>query len=312
MNKANNIFEMFDNINKNLLKKFDEFNEMKNNALKEYVGEGIHNEVTFKYDTKLEPEDKKKIIIDKLNRWNRLARVFGNDTVVKFEFGKDEIFYFTWDKDYDGFVTVDPNGDKFLYNAKDETLNKIVEDDKKDENEKKQDENENARKPSGVRSEVVDKTIIPGEIQGMEEEGIEKDFGLKDDKNLASNLRNALRNSYAEFKEKNEKCEEIFCPFVAAENFKADVIDQAAYETDFDDNDNPIQIKFDISWLLPDYEYDTDEYYIAIDDIYHNESANLDKFCELIKEKYNFSLGSWNVKFDEDKDVHEIQFIFTF
>ena len=133
MNKANNIFEMFDNISKNLLNKFDEFNEMKNNALKEYVGEGIHNEVTFKYDTKLEPEDKKKIIIDKLNRWNRLARVFGNDTVVKFEFCKDEIFYFTWDKDYNGFVTVDPNGDKFLYNAKDETLNKIVEGEKKDE-----------------------------------------------------------------------------------------------------------------------------------------------------------------------------------
>ena len=306
MNKANNIFEMFDNINKNLLKKFDEFNEMKNNVLKEYVGEGIHNEVTFKYDTKLEPEDKKKIIIDKLNLWNRLARVFGNDTVVKFEFDNDEIFYFTWDKDYNGFVTVDPNGDKFLYDAKDETLNKIVED------EKKQDENENARKPSGVRSDVVDKTIIPGDIPEMEEEGIEKDFGLKDDKNLAFNLRNALRNSYAEFKEKNETCEDIFCPFDAAENFKADVIDQAAYETDFDDNDNPIQIKFDISWLLPDYEYDTDEYYIAIDDIYHNESANLDQFCELVKEKYNFSLGSWNVKFDDDKNVDEIEFIFTF
>ena len=313
MNKTNNIFEMFDSINKNLLKKFDEFNEMKNNALKEYISEGIHNEVTFKYDTKLEPEDKKKIIIDKLNRWNMLAQVFGNDIVVKFEFGKDEIFYFTWDEDYNGFVTVDPNGDKYLYNTKDETLNKLVDDEKKDENEKKQDENENTRKPSGgCISEPVGKTIIPDDIQEMDVEDIEKDFGLKDDKNLASNLRNALRNSYAEFKEKNEKCEEIFCPFGAAENFKADVIDQAAYETDFDDNDNPIQIKFDISWLLPDYEYDTDEYYIAIDDIYHNESANLDKFCELIKEKYNFSLGSWNVKFDEDNDVHEIQFIFTF
>ena len=310
MNRANSIFEMFDDISKSLIKTFDEFNEIKKNAIKDYVGEGIHNEVTFKYDTKLEPEDKKKIIIDKLNRWTKLARVFGNDIVVKFEFGKDEIFYFTWDKDYNGFVTVDPNGDKFLYSAKDETLNKIVKDEKKDENENKQDENENACKPSGVRSEVVDNTVVPE----MEEEGIEieKDFGLKDDKNLASNLRNALRNSYAEFKEKNDRCDEIFCPFVAADNFKTDVIDQVAYVTDFDDNDNPIQIKFDISWLLPDYEYDTDEYYIAIDDIYHNESANLDKFCELIKEKYNFSLGSWNVKFDEDKDVHEIQFIFTF
>ena len=312
MNKTNNIFEMFDSINKNLLKTFDEFNEMKNNALKQYIGEGIHNEVTFKYDTKLEPEDKKKIIIDKLNRWNMLAQVFGNDIVVKFEFGKDEIFYFTWDKDYNGFVTVDPNGDKYLYNTKDETLNKLVDDEKKDENEKKQDENENTRKPSGdCISEPVGKTIIPDDIQEMDVEDIEKDFGLKDDKNLASNLRNALRNSYAEFKEKNEKCEEIFCPFGAAENFKVDVIDQAAYETDFDDNGNPIQIKFDISWLLP-YYYDNKEYYIAIDAIYHNESANLDKFCELIKEKYNFSLGSWNVKFDKDKVVNEIQFIFTF
>ena len=97
MNRTNSIFEMFDDISKSLMKTFDEFNEIKKNAVKDDVGEGIHNEVTFKYDTKLEPQDKKKIIIDNLNRWTKLARVFGKDTVIKFVFAENEIFYFAWD-----------------------------------------------------------------------------------------------------------------------------------------------------------------------------------------------------------------------
>ena len=305
MNRTNSIFEMFDGISKILTNTFDEFNEIKKNAIKDYVGEEAHNEVTFKYDTKLEPEDKKKIIIDNLNRLTTLARIFRNDTVIKFVFENDEIFYFTWDEELKGFVTEDPNGDRFLYNSKDETLNKLVDDVPDNVVLKKDPEPKN--EASGVKSDVTDNTTV----DISDGEGIEKNFNLKDDKNLASNLRNALRESYAEWKN-NDKCKEIFCPVAAAENFKKNVIDTAAYITEFDNDENPVQISFNISWLIPDYDFGEDSYYIAIDDIYHNESANLDQFCELIKEKYNFSLGSWNVTFDDDKNVDGIEFIFTF
>ena len=305
MNRTNSIFNMFDDISESLINKtLDEFDEIKKNVIKDYVGEGIQNELTFKYDTKLEPEDKKKIIIDKQNRWTKIKRVFGSDTVIKFVFAEDEIFYFTWNEELKSFVTEDPNGDRFMYNAKDETLDKLVDD--VPNNVVLEKDLAPKNEASGVNSKVVDDTV-----DISDGEGIEKNFNLKDDKNLASNLRNALRESCAEWKNKNQ-CKAIFCPVSAAENFKKNIIDTAVYVTEFDKNDNPIQIAFDISWLIPEYEFGEDFYYIAIDDIYHNESANLDKFCELVKEKYNFSLGSWNVKFDDDKNVDEIEFIFTF
>ena len=303
MNRTNSIFEMFDDISKSLMKTFDEFNEIKKNTIKDYFGEGIHNEVTFKYDTKLEPEDKKKIIIDKLNRWTKLARVFGKDTVIKFVFAENEIFYFAWDDELEGFVTEDPNGDRFLYNSNDETLNKIVDVEEEQNNEDDEDLNKNE---DGGISDVVDDTI-----DISDGEGVEKNFNLNDDNNLASNLKNALRESYSEWKN-DDKCKEIFCPLAKSEIFKKNVIDAAAYVTEFDNDDNPVHISFNISWLIPEYEFGEDSYYIAIDEIYHNESENLDKFCEIIKEKYNFSLGRWNVKLDDDKKVEEIEFIFTF
>lgn len=303
MNRTNSIFEMFDDISKSLMKTFDEFNEIKKNTIKDYFGEGIHNEVTFKYDTKLEPEDKKKIIIDKLNRWTKLARVFVKDTVIKFVFADNEIFYFTWDEALEGFVTEDPNGDRFLYNSNYETLNKIV--DVEEEQNKEDDEDLNKNEDGGISDDVDDTIDI------SDGEGVEKNFNLNDDNNLASNLRNALRESYAEWKN-DDKCNEIFCPLAKSEIFKKNVIDAAAYVTEFDNDDNPVHISFNISWLIPEYAFGEDSYYIAIDEIYHNESANLDKFCEIIKEKYNFSLGSWNVKLDADKKVEEIEFIFTF
>ena len=303
MNRTNSIFEMFDDISKSLMKTFDEFNEIKKNTIKDYFGEGIHNEVTFKYDTKLEPEDKKKIIIDKLNRWTKLARVFGKDTVIKFVFAENEIFYFAWDEELEGFVTEDPNGDRFLYNSNDETLNKIVD---VEEEQNKEDEEDLNKNEDGGISDILDNTI-----DISDGEGVEKNFNLNDDNNLASNLRNALRESYAEWKN-DDKCNEIFCPLAKSEIFKKNVIDAAAYVTEFDNDDNPVHISFNISWLIPEYEFGEDSYYIAIDEIYHNESANLDKFCEIIKKKYNFSLGSWNVKLDDDKKVEEIEFIFTF
>ena len=303
MNRTNSIFEMFDDISKSLMKTFDEFNEIKKNTIRDYFGEGIHNEVTFKYDTKLEPEDKKKIIIDNLNRWTKLARVFGKDTVIKFVFAENEIFYFAWDDELEGFVTEDPNGDRFLYNSNDETLNKIVDVEEEQNNEDDEDLNKNE---DGGISDVVDDTI-----DISDGEGVEKNFNLNDDNNLASNLRNALRESYSEWKN-DDKCKEIFCPLAKSEIFKKNVIDAAAYVTEFDNDDNPVHISFNISWLIPEYEFGEDSYYIAIDEIYHNESENLDKFCEIIKEKYNFSLGRWNVKLDDDKKVEEIEFIFTF
>ena len=303
MNRTNSIFEMFDDISKSLMKTFDEFNEIKKNTIKDYFGEGIHNEVTFKYDTKLEPEDKKKIIIDNLNRWTKLARVFGKDTVIKFVFAENEIFYFAWDDELEGFVTEDPNVDCFLYNSNDETLNKIV--DVEEEQNKEDEEEQNKNEDVGI-SAVVDDTI-----DISDGEGVEKNFNLNDDNNLASNLRNALRESYSEWKN-DDKCKEIFCPLAKSEIFKKNVIDAAAYVTEFDNDDNPVHISFNISWLIPEYEFGEDSYYIAIDEIYHNESENLDKFCEIIKEKYNFSLGRWNVKLDDDKKVEEIEFIFTF
>lgn len=307
--KKNNIFDVFDSFLSNNSGLFKVLDDIKNNTL----SEGVHNEVTFKYDSDLEPEEKKNIIVNKLNYWTRLSSIVATDTVIKFEFGKDEIFYFTWDNEYKSFVTVDPNGDKFVYNAKDETLNKIVDDSDSKSQSKKTDINKNVNdkkfnnESSGIRSDVVDNTIEPNVV-----EDLEKNFNLKDDKNLAFNLREYLRASLAKWNEDNEECETIFCPFNAVENFKKEVIDTASYVAKFDDNGNPIQISFDICLFLPQFEYGTDEYYIAIDDVYHNESENLDKFCELIKEKYNFSLGSWNVSFDDDKDVNDIQFIFTF
>ena len=197
----------------------------------------------------------------------------------------------------------DPNGDRFLYNSNDETLNKIVDVEEEQNNEDDEDLNKNE---DGGISDVVDNTI-----DISDGEGVEKNFNLNDDNNLASNLRNALRESYSEWKN-DDKCKEIFCPLAKSEIFKKNVIDAAAYVTEFDNDDNPVHISFNISWLIPEYEFGEDSYYIAIDEIYHNESENLDKFCEIIKEKYNFSLGRWNVKLDDDKKVEEIEFIFTF
>ena len=216
MNRTNSIFNMFDDISESLINKtLDEFDEIKKNVIKDYVGEGIQNEVTFKYDTKLEPEDKKKIIIDKLNRWTKIKRVFGSDTVIKFVFAEDEIFYFTWNDELKSFVTEDPNGDRFMYNAKDETLDKLVDD--VPNNVVLEKDLAPKNEASGVNSKVVDDTV-----DISDGEGIEKNFNLKDDKNLASNLRNALRESYAEWKN-DDKCKEIFCPVAASENFKKNV-----------------------------------------------------------------------------------------
>ena len=141
---------------------------------------------------------------------------------------------------------------------------------------------------------------------------IEKDFGLDDDENLACNLRNALRDSYASYKIDEQNCKDIFCPVVGLDNFKEDIIDTAVYVAYFDDNDEPVSISFSLMYLIPGYEIGSDSYFSVLDHIYHDESENLDKFCELVKEKYNFSLGSWNVDLDQDRNVRDIEFVFNF
>ena len=135
---------------------------------------------------------------------------------------------------------------------------------------------------------------------------------MDDDENLACNLRNALRDSYASHKIDEKNCKDIFCPVVGLDNFKEDIIDTAVDVAYFDDNDEPVSISFSLMYLIPGYEIGSDSYFSVLDHIYHDESENLDKFCELVKEKYNFSLGSWNVDLDQDRNVRDIEFVFNF
>ena len=291
MSKTDNIFDMLDS----LVKIAGLFYETNSNETKDSSNSCSRNEVSFKFNEKLEPEDKKKIVIEKLNRWTNLSNVFGKDIVVKFDFGNDEVFYFTWDEDYNGFVTEDPNGDKFVYDSKNETLNKIVNDEHVQEND--HDELVNDVESSSENVDVPQKEKV-------------NNFNLDDDENLASNLKNALRESFAT--KNDNKCSDLFCPFDAVEKFKHNVIDNVAYNTSFDADGNPIKITFGIECLLPENVNEKDDdRFDRLTKIYRNESANLDKFCELIKEKYNFSWVTWCAD-EYEKTIDSIEFILTF
>lgn len=302
----NNIFDVLNNICETFLTKLDE-------TKKNYIGDDVKfkSDITFKYDDKpLDVFDRRNIIIDKLNKWTKLSHFFGHNVVIKFIFSDDLIFYFTWDDDLGAFTTEDPNGDRFMYDVENEDLKKITTDsDDISDNDVECTVDTTHNDISYCTEGTKHNDISDGE-------GIEKDFNLADDSNLAFNLKNSLRESFKIWNNDNNEtkineCDEIFCPFKASENFKKDVIDTAAYITDFDDNGEPVKITFNISWLIPEYDFGTDSYYRAIDDIYHNESENLDKFCELIKDVYNFSMGSWDVVYDAD-DIDEINFSFVF
>ena len=317
MKKTENIFDVFNNACKELINKengifADLFNVDTKKMLEDFKTKlanisknGYKREVTFEYDGPMTADDRKNVIINKMNKWTKLAIESDSktdDILVTFKFGKEDTFYFTWDADLKKFMTTDPNGDVFYYDDKDQTLVKIV-DDKKDD---KKDE-----QPAGVRCDVKDNTVQEKKDEDEVAEGSRYGFDVKDDKNLAFNLRNSL----AEWHEKNNgksECDDIFCPFEAADNFYETIIKGQVFGSDFDDEGNPYQINFDVEWFLPDFD-SNEERVDCLTEIYHEESQNLDKFCELVKDKYNFSMGCYNVTFNDDKSkVKEIEFVFTF
>lgn len=319
MDKVNNIFDALNHISNMFLSDLDEFDcKDKNNS-----------EITYKYDSDMNPEEKKKKITGVLNLWTEILSVFSGGVVVKFVFNEDEIYYFTWDEESKVFITEEPNGDRFKYDSKNEGLEKIYTDDSKEETcdgEKCGTEDSHEVDPRDSDEDVKDSAEYDDCFVDKDDDGldldlylndcgdyaVEKDFGLDDDENLACNLRNALRDSYASYKIDEKNCKDIFCPVVGLDNFKEDIIDTAVYVAYFDDNDEPVSISFSLMYLIPGYEIGSDSYFSVLDHIYHDESENLDKFCELVKEKYNFSLGSWNVDLDQDRNVRDIEFVFNF
>ena len=319
MDKVNNIFDALNHISNMFLSDLDEFVCYDKN----------NTEITYKYDSDMNPEEKKKKITGLLNLWTEILSVFSGGVVVKFVFNEDEIYYFTWDEESKVFITEEPNGDRFKYDSKNEGLEKIYTDDSKAETcdgEKcgtedshevdSRDSDEDVKDSAEYDDCFVDKDDdgldLDFYLNDCGDYAVEKDFGLDDDENLACNLRNALRDSYASYKIDDKKCKDIFCPVVGLDNFKEDIIDTAVYVAYFDDNDEPVSISFSLMYLIPGYEIGSDSYFSVLDHIYHDESENLDKFCELVKEKYNFSLGSWNVDLDQDRNVRDIEFVFNF
>ena len=305
---------------------FDLNKEFKNN-IKEFNKADLFNpekdehNATYTYNKPMTPEEKKAAVVKHMNHWCFIANLSGNKDakfVVNFVFGKDE-FYFEWVPEMREFVTTDPNGDKFYYDPTDETLVKI--DDKDQQSDNNKDINKNKDCASSVKFDVKDNTLSEKDVnvkRNDEDDNLLYHFNIDDDKHLAFNLKNAL----TKWHEENEKddndpvedeCGVLFCPLACVDDFKSTIIDRENYETTYNDNGEPVQIEFDIDDFLPEFENDSD-YFVALDEIYHEESQNLDKFCELLKEKYGFSMGSWTVEFeDESKDhVVNISFVFTF
>lgn len=311
------VSEMF----RSLIKLSDELKETYNSYRDDFE-KVLSDVVNGKHKAKyiygnLEADDRKKIIIKKMNFWDYMAKHTGGDSeyFITFKFGDDE-FYFEWNKEKKEFITTEPNGDKYIYDAKNEKL-ALIEDkqEKKDETEKK---------PSGVESDVVDKTAEEKKEDNDEVTYVHDDekfpssefSDIEPNKNLAFNLRNKLNAIHGEEdKDGCDNCEYHFCPKEACANFPEYILDYKDFETDYDEDGNAYQIRFGLDDLAVVNE-DKDEDDIRImNEIYHNESQNLDYFCELMKDEYGFSMGCWNVTFDcegKDKKVIDINFIFTF
>ena len=329
MDKVNNIFDALNRISNMFLSNLDEFDCKDNTMSNIFVCyDNNNNEITYKYDSDMNQEEKKKKITELLNLWTEILSVFSGGVVVTFVFNEDEIYYFTWDEESKVFITEEPNGDRFKYDSKNEGLEKIYTDDSKAETcdgEKCGTEDSHEVDPMDSDEDVKDSAEYDDCFVDKDDDGLDLDlylndcelccregFRLDDDENLACNLRNALRDSYASYKIDKQNCKDIFCPVVGLDNFKEDIIDTAVYVAYFDDNDEPVSISFSLMYLIPGYEIGSDSYFSVLDHIYHDESENLDKFCELVKEKYNFSLGSWNVDLDQDRNVRDIEFVFNF
>lgn len=306
-NFVNDFVKSLISLNDDIKKTYKTYKDEFNSVLSD-VSSGKH-EATYKYGD-LDPEYKKKIIIGKMNFWHCVAKRSNNDAefLIIFKFGKDE-FFFEWDKDKKAFVTNEPNGDKYIYDANDEKLilvsqnpvNKGV-----------------ASKPSGVDEKVVDNTDDKKRDDDCEENNNDhgNNFGdIKPDKNLAFNLRNKLNMIHENEEGCCETCDDIFCPEEAVQNFPEYVLGYDDFETDYDEDGNAYQIRFGLDDLAVVNEDKNEDDIRRMTKMYHNESQNLDYFCELMKETYGFSLGSWNVTFDgegDDKVVTDISFIFTF
>ena len=274
------------------------------------VESGEHT-ATYSYGD-IESAEKKNVIVKHMDHWSDVARRNPNSKYeITFKFGNDEVFYFVWNADAKKFVTKDPNGDEFYYNDAEKTLEKISH-----EAEEKKDV-ESKKIASGVRSDVVDNTVSDVESEDTDEDEYYPDYNLGDisaDHNLAFNLRTEL-NKWKENNQEDEDCDvcdQTFCPYTCCDTFKERVMDPGCFDADFDEDGNVYQIKFPLHEYFDEY---SDEDYIGIlQEVYHKESINLDKFCELMKEQYGFSLGSWNVEFEDEKrtTVKNIEFIFTF
>ncbi len=306
---VNDVFKSLISLNNDIKKTYNMYKDEFNSVLSD-VSSGKHK-ATYAYDN-LSPEERKKIIIEKMNFWNYMAKRSDekSEYLITFKFGKDDEFYFEWNNEQKAFVTVEPNGDKYIYDASNEKLELI--DEKK---------NENSGKPSGVEEKVVDDTAEEKKDDEPKKEKPEyndhpvSEFSdIEPDKNLAFNLRNKL-NKIHEEEDDCDNCHYIFCPREACSNFPEYILGYNDFETDYDEDGNAYQIRFGLDDLaVVNYDKDDDDIK-RMTKIYHEESQNLDFFCDLMKETYGFSLGSWNVTFNKDGDdkvVTDISFIFTF
>lgn len=306
-NFVNEMFKSLMKLSDELKETYDMYNEDFNNVFSGAVS-GKHK-AKYTYGN-LEPDERKKIIVAKMNFWDYMAKHTDGDGeyFITFKFGDDE-FYFEWNKDKKEFITTEPNGDKYIYDAKNEKLQLIEH---------------KSEKPSGVDAAVVDKTAEKKEDDEVTYVHDEEDFkepnsefsDIEPNKNLAFNLRNKLNAIHGEEdKDDCDNCEYHFCPKEACANFPEYILGYKDFETDYDEDGNAYQIRFGLDDLaIVNEDKDKDDIRI-MNEIYHNESQNLDYFCELMKEEYGFSMGCWNVTFDcegDDKKVIDINFIFTF
>lgn len=285
-----------------LLDAFDDFFK----KLNDYESSEDNIIATFKYNNIDSFKEEKDIIIEKLNILAAYARIMNikDGSTVKFVFDEN-VFYFVWESGYDAFVTTDPNGDEFVYDDHNEVLyrlNETTEEETAEKAAEKATEEATEKQYSGVEEYEKDNSVTNPNVDA---EPDHSDSDINDDKNLAFNLRNKLRDEYAKSRDKKI----IFCPGILVELFKPSIIDNSNFTTEYDEDGNPVNISFLISDVINLTESDSD----TLDEIYHNETDHLDKYCELIKEKYNFSLGWWNTILDETCDERKVSsIVFTF
>jgi len=279
----------------NQMEKFSDSSVLSSGSSVSMVNENGNRKITYKFYGEIEHDKKKEYMKSYLNFWNLasklnlLANIDPNLT-IEFNFVKDEEqFFFTFDNDTKHFITTDPNGEKFYYDADNKELVAL-------------EKQENTPIVDGNKEEKNDDEVCDGYVKELEGD-------LKDDENLASNLKSQLTDwKKKEDEEENpcDDCESLFCPYVAADDFKAEIIDVEHFTADFDENGVATRIVFDIDDF--DVEYDSDD----LNKIYSEESHHLDEFCNEIKNRYNFAGAGWSVQKDANGNVTQIKFILSF